>query len=573
MKRHALRLIGCGVFVALGVPMIVFGTGETRLIGAMSVLFFGGGGLALLLPLLSRGGGAAVRIVDVGAERGFLFGLGRAKRVVVIVAAAGVTAASGLLIAYGYMIVGAAGAVVFGAFMLYAVLTMGREHGLAMTPTRVVVPGAGGGELAWDAVAGVGFVEHARALYIGIDATDETLVRRTRTAVARAREPRARAGRPAGSRGPPRGHARTRARDADRVPRGPGAAPRDRDRGRARAPGLMRGFAELPARIEALAREHERLAVVLLDAFGMAFVRRHADHPLLQRLEIEPLASQFPSTTTAHLTTLYTGLPVEEHGLYEWRTYEPLVGDVIRPLLWAPARDDDPPLTIDPRDVLPPARFFERVPGLVLQPQAITGSKYGSVALAGRAGGRLRDDRGGRRAAGRRRPGLTFLYWDRIDAVGHKHGPSSAAFDHTARRALDALEQVDTPLLVTADHGQIDVDVTDALDVLWPPLLEHLKLHPAGSARDLFLHVDDPDTVVAELGERLGDRARVCLAAELFPTRRPAAARAARGRLRPPRAGAHGRPAGLRQLRARLQGPPRRPHARGVRDLDRHQML
>ena len=63
--------------------------------------------------------------------------------------------------------------------MLYAVLTMGREHGLAMTPTRVVVPGAGGGELAWDAVAGVGFVEHARALYIGIDATDETLVRRT----------------------------------------------------------------------------------------------------------------------------------------------------------------------------------------------------------------------------------------------------------------------------------------------------------------------------------------------------------------------------------------------------------
>ena len=151
----------------------------------------------------------------------------------------------------------------------------------------------------------------------------------------------------------------------------------------------MRGFAELPARIEALAREHERLAVVLLDAFGMAFVRRHADHPLLQRLEIEPLASQFPSTTTAHLTTLYTGLPVEEHGLYEWRTYEPLVGDVIRPLLWAPARDGDPPLTIDPGDVLPPARFFERVPGLVLQPQAITGSQVRLRGARRGAGGRL----------------------------------------------------------------------------------------------------------------------------------------------------------------------------------------
>src|SRR3954451_11556277 len=95
---------------------------------------------------------------------------------------------------------------------------------------------------------------------------------------------------------------------------------------------VIASFAELPDLIEALAREHERLAVVLLDAFGMAFVRRHADHPLLRRLESEPLRSQFPSTTTAHLTTLYTGLPVEEHGLYEWRVSEPLVGDVIRPL-------------------------------------------------------------------------------------------------------------------------------------------------------------------------------------------------------------------------------------------------
>src|SRR4051812_33241954 len=114
------------------------------------------------------------------------------------------------------------------------------------------------------------------------------------------------------------------------------------DRGRARTAArcsrsAMRSFAELPARIQALTREHERLAVVLLDAFGWAFVQRHADHPLLQRLEMEPVAAQFPSTTTAHLTTLYTTLPVEEHGLYEWRVYEPAAGARIRPPPFAPA--------------------------------------------------------------------------------------------------------------------------------------------------------------------------------------------------------------------------------------------
>jgi hypothetical protein len=280
----------------------------------------------------------------------------------------------------------------------------------------------------------------------------------------------------------------------------------------------MRSFADLPAQIAALARERERLAVVLLDAFGWAFVQRHADHPFLRRLEIEPLDSQFPSTTTAHLTTLYSGLPVEEHGLYEWRVYEPLVGDVIRPLPFRPARDEDPPLTLDPKDVFPGPSVFERseVPCTVLQPAPIAETQYASVAFAGARVVPFETIEEGVAMLGRF-PGLTYLYWDRIDGVGHKHGPSSDAFVHTSLRALDALATVDTPLLVTADHGQIDVTATDDLDRLWPELTRYLKLHPAGSARDLFLHVDEPETVVAELSCVLDERARVCLAAELFP--------------------------------------------------------
>ena len=38
----------------------------------------------------------------------------------------------------------------------------------------------------------------------------------------------------------------------------------------------MRSFADLPAQIDALADEREQLGVVLLDAFGWAFVQRHA---------------------------------------------------------------------------------------------------------------------------------------------------------------------------------------------------------------------------------------------------------------------------------------------------------
>jgi hypothetical protein len=283
----------------------------------------------------------------------------------------------------------------------------------------------------------------------------------------------------------------------------------------------MTGFAELPSRIAALTREHERVAVVLLDAFGWAFVQRHADHPFLERLEIEPVASQFPSTTTAHLTTLYTGLPVAEHGLYEWVVYEPALDGLIIPLPFVTAEGE--PLDLDPHTVVPGPTVFEQldVPARVLQPAEIATGKYNRAAFAGATVEPYeRFEHAVARLAAT--PGLTHLYWDKIDAAGHRHGRSHSEFTAHSLAALDALATVrDTFVVVTADHGQIDVGPVDHLDVEWPPLLEHLRHPPAGSARDCFLHVTDAETVVGELQAALGARAEVRLAAQLFPDAGP----------------------------------------------------
>jgi hypothetical protein len=295
-------------------------------------------------------------------------------------------------------------------------------------------------------------------------------------------------------------------------------------------------FADIPDEVRRRVAGGERVALILLDALGLRFLHRHDDHPLLPRLQITPLHSQFPSTTTAHVTTVHSGLPVEDHGLYEWNVLEPELDAIICPLRFARAESkvlDELKGRLDPAVLLPGPTLYQSlgVPSVVMQPRAIVGSIYTRLATRGARVYGFDEPADGLRRLSELMgavdgPAYAFLYWDAIDRAGHESGPDSPAFDEAARAALDAVaEQLqhlrDVTVLLTADHGQVPVspERVDHLDELWPELpamLSHPR--PAGSSRDAFLHVHEEhvDTVLAELPARLDDGARVLPAAELF---------------------------------------------------------
>jgi hypothetical protein len=351
----------------------------------------------------------------------------------------------------------------------------------------------------------------------------------------------------------------------DAARRGPGG---DRERAGVVRP-LAAGytFAALPATVERLLTGHggglphtalgdapervERVVLVLLDAFGWRFLVRHADrHPLLKRMLAEgavaKLTTQFPSTTAAHVTTMHSGRPVADHGLYEWNIYEPSLDALVTPLMFSFAGDADRDTLrgtgADPRTLYPTATLYRRLSAdgvrcIAFHPSTFAPSTYDGVLLDGATlhpydslaaafttlAGELRA-RGGSTYA--------YLYIDTLDWTGHHHGPSSAAFDAEAVRCLDAVDAAlralprGTLLLLAADHGQLDVDPerTRFVNLLWPEIGSYLRrdrtgrpLAPAGSARDFFLHTaaGAREHVVERLLELLGASAEVRATADL----------------------------------------------------------
>jgi Type I phosphodiesterase / nucleotide pyrophosphatase len=314
------------------------------------------------------------------------------------------------------------------------------------------------------------------------------------------------------------------------------------------------GFAALPATVERLLGVGEggvalpgipvarAVVVVLLDGFGWRFFTRHGDHPLLRRVDaVTELTTQFPATTTAHVTTMHTGAPVGEHGLYEWNVYEPTLDALITPLLFSFAGDGardtlvragaDREVLLTSMPTLYEGLGARGIECHVFEPAAFAPSTYDGVAARGAHIHPMADLAAGLaevaatlRAA--RAPVYAYVYSDEPDTTGHLRGPSSPQFAASTLRCLDAVERglrgfpEGTVVLVAADHGQVDVDpaTTVYVNEAWPELAGLLArgardrvLAPAGSARDLFLHCRPGrvDEVMAGLGRVVGARATV----------------------------------------------------------------
>ena len=261
-----------------------------------------------------------------------------------------------------------------------------------------------------------------------------------------------------------------------------------------------------------------RVCVLLIDGLGWRLLHRYSGQaPYLSSAlpGARFVTAGFPSTTAASLGSIGTGLAPGGHGILGYRLAVPGTDRLINSLRW----DDG----VDPYEWQPHRTVLENAaadgvavthaaPGAFrgsgLTVAALRGPAYAPAETAGDVVARVVAALSGDERA------LCLAYHADLDKIGHLRGCRSAAWRYELGQVDRLVEQLAAALppgrtlIVTADHGMVDVDADRRLDGETEPALTDGVRAIGGEPRARYVYPlqGAADDVLAAWREVLGDR-------------------------------------------------------------------
>jgi len=269
-----------------------------------------------------------------------------------------------------------------------------------------------------------------------------------------------------------------------------------------------------------------RVGLLLVDGLGWELLRAHQEAaPFLNSIAGEPLTAGFPATTAASLSSLATGLPPGQHGLVGYTMALPGYDRAFNTLTWSwyglgprvDLREALAPEAFQPLATLPERAGAAGVPIQYLGPGFHQGSGLTRAVWRGERFAAAESLEAVREVALRRlQAPRTFVYgyYPRLDTAGHVDGVASqtwrdelVAVDEGVRGLAEALPG-GTTLVITGDHGMVDLRAHERIDLADHPELAAGVTVLAGEARARFVRTVPGATgdVASAWRSILGDR-------------------------------------------------------------------
>lgn len=247
-----------------------------------------------------------------------------------------------------------------------------------------------------------------------------------------------------------------------------------------------------------------RLCLVLIDGMGQQQLSKRKGHIPFMRSRLTQATHLFgaqpqtcvPSTTVAALTALHTGLTPAITGMLGYECWNPVQQSNLNLINF------ESPQPVSPREWSDQPTFFSyaRQAGLkqkAVVPEKFIGSSLSEITL------RDADCRGEKGLTDRIRATVqefrqgadyVYLYWSDLDHTGHHKGWSSPEWTAELELIDSGLQELrmalpdDVLLVVTADHGMVDVSQAQTIDLAVLPIAEQIQ-QISGEPRALHIHL------------------------------------------------------------------------------------
>ncbi len=279
----------------------------------------------------------------------------------------------------------------------------------------------------------------------------------------------------------------------------------------------------LPSTVERV-EDAENVVVLLIDGLGYRYLEENLDgndflSDLVSEGCLECLESVYPSETSAAMTSFYTGLTPSQHGMIGWYMYKQEEEICIHALPfktmdWSDASEEGLRVDnlikgdsfteliankdVDCHAVLPTDIVDGKVTEYLLQDAEKTGYR-GLGDMAVKLRNIIKSTKG---------KNYIFCYVPLIDSISHHEGTESEeysaeisqlnhALETQLQKRLDPMDAQDTAVILTADHGFINTDVEENIDLLEIDGVEEAleetgegeKIMPFGGPRNTHLRI------------------------------------------------------------------------------------
>jgi hypothetical protein len=294
--------------------------------------------------------------------------------------------------------------------------------------------------------------------------------------------------------------------------------------------------------LDGLDEQYRQVILVLVDALAYARLAKWAsegDSAVWGQLadvgKLIPLTSISPSTTSAALTTFWTGQPPARHGITGYETWLKEYGLVANMIFHAPFSFGMEFGSLSRAGFDP--RAFLKLPtmGSHLQAAGVQAHAFQNELIINSGLSEMFFDDVERHGfldendlwsqvralleARRQQRNFLWVYWEQVDSLSHTLGPDadevyanfagfSRAFQREIAESLSPEARRETLLLLAADHGSVHTPDNPHYDLRHHPnLLRRLHIMPTGENRMAYLHVRPGQTeAVREYIERTWPR-------------------------------------------------------------------